>query len=128
MASTGVALAVVLLASGEFGAPYMPGAFALVGATALRLSYFNVHGLDKGATRYVGLPTDQAIIAFAAVMLLDVPLGRDLFQVVLYGSAMALAVLMVSPLRIPKLTGASFYALNGAALAIATLHAVRLIA
>ena len=128
MAGSGVTLAVVLLAYGGFGAAYVPGAFALVGAVAFRLSYFNVHGLDKGATRYVGLPTDQAIVAFAAVMLLDGPLGRDLFLVVLYGSAMALVALMVSPLRIPKLTGASFYALNGVALAIAALHAVRLAA
>ena len=124
----GVALAVVLLAYGEFGAAYIPGAFALVGAAAMRLSYFNVHGLPEGATRYVGLPTDEAIIAFAAVMLLDGPLGHGIFQVVLYGSAMALVALMVSPLRIPKPAGASFYALNGVAFSIAALHAVRLVA
>lgn len=126
MVGAGVTLAVVLLAYGEFTAAYIPGAFALVGAAALRLSYFNVRGLDKGETRYVGLPTDQAIIVFAAVMLLDGPLDRDLFPVILYGSAMALVVLMVSALRFPKLTGASFYALNGVAFAIAALHAVRL--
>ena len=127
MVGSGGTLAVMLLAYGGFGAAYIPGAFALVGAAAFRLSYFNVHGLDKGATRYVGLPTDQAIIAFAAVMLLDGPLGRELFQVVLYGSAMALVALMVSSLRVPKLTGASFYALNGVAFSIAALHAVRLV-
>ncbi len=128
MAGSGVTLAVVLLAYGGFGAAYVPGAFALVGAVAFRLSYFNVHGLDRGATRYVGLPTDQAIVAFAAVMLLDAPLGRELFPIVLYGSAMALVALMVSPLRIPKLTGVWFYAINGVAFAIAALHAVRLVA
>ena len=128
MAGFGVALPVVLLAYGGFEAVYMPGAFALVGAAALRLSYFNVHGLPDGATRYVGLPLDQAVIAIAAVMLLDGPLGRGLFQVVLYGSAMALVALMVSPLRIRKLTGVPFYALNGVAVAIAALHAVRLVA
>ena len=128
IAGAGVSLAVVLLAYGGFGAAYIPGAFALVGAAALRLSYFNVHGLDKGATRYVGLPLDQAVIAFAAVMLLDGPLDRGLFQVVLYGSAMALVALMVSSLRVPKLTGASFYAINGVAFSIAALHAVRLFA
>ncbi len=126
LAGAGVALAVVLLAYGGFGAAYVPGAFALVGAAALRLSYFNVNGLPDGATRYVGLPTDQAIVAFAAVMLLDGPLGPDLFPVVLYGSAMALVALMVSSLRVPKLTGVSFVALNGVAFSIAALHAVRL--
>jgi CDP-diacylglycerol--serine O-phosphatidyltransferase len=126
MASTGGVLGVLLLAYGEFAAVYVPGAFALFGAAALRLSYFNVHGLEKGVTRYVGLPTDQAIIAFATVMLLDVPLSRGLFQVVLYGSAIALAALMVSSLRVPKFTGASFYVLNGIAFSVAMLHAVRL--
>ena len=128
MAGAGVALAVVLLAYGGFGAAYIPGAFALVGAVALRLSYFNVNGLEEGATRYVGLPTDQVIVAFAAVMLLDAPLGGELFPVVLYGSAMVLVALMVSPLRIPKFTGVWFYAINGVAFAIAALHAVRLVA
>ncbi len=127
MAGAGVALAVVLLAHGGFGAAYIPGAFALAAAAALRLSYFNVHGLCRSATSYVGLPTDQAIVAFAAVMLLDGPLGRGLFQVILYGSAMVLVALMVSSLRIPKLKGASFYALNGVALSIAALHALRLV-
>ncbi|MCH8848324.1 MAG: CDP-alcohol phosphatidyltransferase family protein [Chloroflexi bacterium] len=128
MVGAGATLAVILLAYGAFGAAYVPGAFALVGAVAFRLSYFNAHGLDERTGRYVGLPTDQAIIAFAALMLLDGPLGRELFQVVLYGAAMVLVALMVSPLRFPKLTGGPFYALNGAALTIAALHAVRLVA
>ena len=59
-------------------------------------------------------------------MLLDGPLDRDLFQIVLYASAMALVALMVSGLRIPKLTSASFYAFNGFAFLIAFAHAVRL--
>ncbi|PZC46121.1 MAG: CDP-diacylglycerol---serine O-phosphatidyltransferase [Chloroflexi bacterium] len=128
MAGAGVTLAVVLLAYGEFGGWYIPVAFALVGAVAMRLSYFNIHGLGKEATRYTGLPTDQAIIVFAAVMLLDGLISRGPFQVVLYGTSMALVALMVSSLRIPKLTGASFYAINGAAFVIAALHAVRLVA
>ena len=128
MVGAGATLAVVLLAYGGFGAAYVPGAFALVGAAALRLSYFNAHGLDDRTSRYVGLPTDQAIVAFAALMLLDVPLDRALFLIVLYGGAMALVALMVSPLRIPKLMGVPFYAFNGVAFAIAALHAVRLVA
>lgn len=127
MAGAGVALGVVFLAYGEFGAAFVPGALALAGAAALRLSYFNVHGLDEATTRYVGLPTDQAIVAFAAVMLLDGPLDRGLFQIVLYAGAMGIVALMVSSLRIPKLTGTSFYALNALAFSIAALHAVRLI-
>ncbi|MDA0797828.1 MAG: CDP-alcohol phosphatidyltransferase family protein [Chloroflexi bacterium] len=128
MAGAGVTLAVVLLAYGEFQAAYVPGAFALAGAAALRLSYFNVYGLAPGTTRYVGLPTDQAIIAIAAVMLLDGPLDSELFPIVLYGAAIAVAGLMVSHLRIPKLVGVSFYAFNALAFAIAAGHAAQLFA
>ena len=128
MVGAGVTLAVVLLAYGEFGAAYVPGALALGGAAALRLSYFNVHGLAPGTTRYVGLPTDQAIIAIAAVMLLDGALDRDLFQIVIYAASVGVAAVMVSPLRVPKLGGAAFWAFNGIALAIAGAHAVLLVA
>lgn len=122
----GVALAVVLMAYGGFSLGYVPGAFALAGAAALRLAYFNVHGLNESTSRYVGLPTDQAIIAFAAIMLLDGPLSREPFEAGLYAGAVILAALMVSPLRMPKLTGKPFVAFNGAAFAIAALHVVRL--
>ena len=127
MVGAGATLAVVLLAYGGFGAAYVPGAFALVGAVAFRLSYFDAHGLDERTGRYVGMPTDQAIVAFAALMLLETQLGQELFPVVLYAGAMVLVALMVSPLRFPKLTGRPFYAINGVAFGIAALHAVRLI-
>lgn len=127
MLGAGVTLAVVLLAYGEFGFAFVPGAAALAGAVALRLSYFNVYGLVPGTTSYVGLPTDQSIIVFAAVMLLDGPLDPGVFQVVIYGTAMVLVSLMVSSLRIPKFSGAAFWALNSFALAIAIAHAVRLL-
>jgi CDP-diacylglycerol---serine O-phosphatidyltransferase len=127
MAGAGVTLAVVLLAYGEFGFAFVPGAFALAAAASLRLSYFNVYGLAPGSTRYVGLPTDQSIIIFAAVMLLDGSLSQGSFQVAIYGTAIVLVAAMVSPLRIPKFMGAWFWALNGFALLIAVLHALRLI-
>ena len=128
IASAGVALGVVLLAYGEFEAAFVPGAFLLLGAAAMRLAYFNVHGLDEVSEGYTGLPTDLVILSFVAVMLLDEPLARDAFQVVLYGAVIALAGLMVSRLRIPKFTGASYYAINALAFALAAAHAARLIA
>jgi phosphatidylserine synthase len=127
MVTVGAALGVVLLAYGEYGLAYLPGSFALLGAGALRLSYFNVHGLDDRTTSYVGLPADQAVMAFAAVMLLDVPLDRDVFQIVLYGFAIALAGAMVSQVRVPKPGRAGFVGLIAVAFAIAVLHAVRLV-
>lgn len=120
--SAGVALSVVFLAYGDFEAAFVPGAFLLVGAATLRLAYFNVYGLSEASTTYTGLPTDLVIISFVAVLLLDGPLTRSAFQVVLYGAVLVLAGLMVSSLRVPKFTGKSFYAVMLLALGLAAVH------
>jgi phosphatidylserine synthase len=126
MVSAGVALGVVILSYGHFRVEYLPVAVVVAAATALRLSYFNVHGLDEDASTYTGVPTDLAIIGFVALMLLDGPLGPAAFRVVLSAGAVVLAALMVSPLRIPKLTGRSYVAIIVVGLALAALHAARL--
>lgn len=128
MASAGTALGVVILSYGHFRLAYVPVAILLVAATALRLSYFNVHGLDAASGTYTGLPTDLAIISFVALMLLDGPLAPAAFRVALSAGGVVLAVLMVSPLRIPKLTGRWYIVLITLALALAVAHAARLIA
>jgi CDP-diacylglycerol--serine O-phosphatidyltransferase len=128
MASAGVALGVVILSYGHFRGEYVPVAVLLAVATAMRLSYFNVHGLDAASGTYTGLPTDLAIISFVALMLLDGPLGVAAFRVVLSAGGVVLAALMVSSLRIPKFTGGWNIALISLALALAAAHAARLIA
>ena len=128
MVSAGVALGVVILSYGHFRIAYVPVAVLLAAAAALRLSYFNVHGLDAASGTYTGLPTDLAIISFVALMLLDGPLGPEAFRVVLGTGGVLLAGLMVSPLRIPKLTGRWYVVLLVVALALAATHAARLIA
>jgi phosphatidylserine synthase len=127
MASAGVALGVVILSYGDFRVAYVPAAVLLAAATALRLSYFNVHGLDPASGTYTGLPTDLAIISFVSLMLLDVPLGPSAFRVVLGAGGAVLAVLMVSPLRVPKLTGRWYVTLFIVALSLVVAHAARLI-
>ena len=121
--SAGVTLAVVFLAYGDFEAAFVPGAFLLLGAATLRLAYFNVHGLAETSTTYTGLPTDLAIISFVTVLLLDQPLTRGAFQIVLYGPVLVIAGLMVSSLPFPKFTGRAFYATLGFALFLAAAHA-----
>lgn len=128
MVSAGAALGVVILSYDHFRVAYMPVAVLLAVATAMRLSYFNVHGLDAASGTYTGLPTDLAIITVVASMLLDGPLGPGAFRVVLSAVGVALAALMVSPLRIPKLTGRCYVALIILALALATAHGARLAA
>jgi CDP-diacylglycerol--serine O-phosphatidyltransferase len=128
MVSAGAALGVVILSYGDFRVAYVPVAVVLAVATAMRLSYFNVHGLDAASGTYTGLPTDVAIISFVALMLLDGPLGPAAFRVALSTGGVVLAVLMVSPLRIPKLTGRWCVALIILAVALGAAHAARLIA
>jgi CDP-diacylglycerol--serine O-phosphatidyltransferase len=126
MASAGVALGMVVLSYGQFRAPYVPIAVVLAAAAAFRLSYFNVHGLDPDSSTYTGLPTDLVIISFVALLLLDGPLARDTFRLVLSGGSVVLAGLMVSPLRVPKLTGRPYLVLIAVAIGLAVLHALRL--
>ena len=127
MTSAGVALGVVILSYGHFGIAYAPVAVLLAAATAMRLSYFNVHGLDAASGTYTGLPTDLAIISFVALMLLDGPLDPAAFRVVLSAGGAVLAGLMVSPLRIPKLVGRWYVAQIILAFALAAAHVARLI-
>jgi len=127
MVSAGVALGVVTLSYGHFRLVYVPVAVLLAVATALRLSYFNVHGLDESSGAYTGLPTDLAIIGFVALMLLDGPMGGVAFRVTLSAGGVVLALLMVSPLRIPKLTGPWYVPLLLVAVMLAVAHAARLI-
>jgi CDP-diacylglycerol--serine O-phosphatidyltransferase len=128
MVSAGAALGVVILSYGHFRVAYVPAAVLLAAAAAMRLSYFNVHGLDTASGTYTGLPTDLTIISFVALMLLDGPLGPAAFRVALSAGGVVLAALMLSPLRVPKLTGRWYVALIILALALAAAHATRLIA
>ncbi len=122
--SAGVTLSVVFLAYADFEAAFIPGALILTGAAILRLAYFSVHGLTETSTTYTGLPTDLAIISFVTVLLLDQPLTRSAFQIVLYGAVLVLAGLMVSSLPFPKFTGRPFYAVLGFGLFLAATHCV----
>ena len=126
MVSAGVAIGVVVLSYGHFRVAYLPVAVVIAAAAALRLSYFNVHGLDSDSGTYTGLPTDLAILGFVALMLLDGPLDPSGFRIVLSVGTVMLAGLMVSPLPIPKLAGRSYIAVIVVGLALAALHAARL--
>ncbi len=128
MVSAGAALGVVVLSYGHFRATYVAVAVVLATATAMRLSYFNVHGLATASATYTGLPTDLVIVSFVALMLLDGPLRPAAFRVALCAGGVVLAMLMISPLAVPKLTGRWYIAVIVLALMLAAAHAARLIA
>lgn len=108
--SFGVCPAVMLLSYGHFSPWFIPGAFAIVAAGVMRLSYFNVFGLVDGST-YLGLALDNNIILLVFVFLFSGLISRGGFAVVLYALLVVLAGLNVAPIRTRKLAGRWYYAL-----------------
>lgn len=102
-------------------------ALLLVIAGALRLAYFNIYGTADGA--YIGLSVDKNILAVACVALLDGPLPRPTFVIVLGATVGLLAILNVnSALRTPKQHGWWYVAFTLLVLALTTAHGVRALA
>ena len=105
MVSFGVCPAVVLLSYGNFSPWFVPGAFFIVAAGALRLSYFNVFGLVSEST-YEGLALDNNSILLTLFFVFDGLISSSAFATILYVALVALAILNVAPIRTPKLSGA----------------------
>ena len=123
----GVLPGVILLSYGGFSGWYVPGAFLMLAAAALRLSYFNVYGLGETATHYTGVPTDLVLLSFASILLLDGVLPLDAFRAVLYVSSVVLAALMVSAFKVRKLVGSWYYVLPVVACLIALANVARIV-
>ncbi|WP_286266543.1 CDP-alcohol phosphatidyltransferase family protein [Thalassotalea atypica] len=106
--SFGVCPAVILLSYGHYDPMLFPGAFLIVAAGVLRLSYFNVFGLS-GESAYKGLAYDNNAIILVFVFLFESIMTTAAFTVVLYTTLVALSVLNVAPIRTPKLNGGVWY-------------------
>ncbi len=102
--SYGVAPAVLLLSYGNFELIYLPGAFLMVAASALRLSYFSTFGLAGGKS-YTGLALDNNNLILVAIFLLESFFSQSIVTVILYISCITLAALNVSQIKTPKLSG-----------------------
>ena len=108
--SFGVFPAIFLLSYGKFSPWFLPGAFLIVAAGALRLSYFNIFGLVDDKT-YMGLALDNNIIILAFVFLFEGFISYTIFSIILHALLMALLVLNIAIIRTPKFAGKWFYAL-----------------
>ncbi len=126
MVSFGICPAVFLLSYGQFSAWYLPGAFVIVAAGAIRLSYFNVFGLVDSST-YRGLALDNNIILFAFVFLFKGFFSPDVFSIILYAMFMIMAGFNLSSLRTPKFSGAWFYALMGYTVILTLIYSFTLL-
>lgn len=102
--SYGVTPAILLLSYGDFEPIYLIGAFIMVAAAAIRLSYFSTYGL-AGGTKYTGLALDNNSLILVSIFLLEGLVSHNIFTIILYISGVGLAILNVSEIKTPKLSG-----------------------
>lgn len=126
LVSFGVCPAVILASYGGFEWWVLPGAFVILAASALRLSFFNVYGLADESS-YFGLALDNNAIVLVALFLVEPVMEGTVFCVVLYVTLMALTVLNVLPIKTPKLQGRWFYVLASYSSVISILYGWQII-
>jgi phosphatidylserine synthase len=102
--SYGVTPAILLLSYGKFEPIFLVGAFIMMAAAAIRLSYFSTYGL-AGGTKYTGLALDNNSLILVSVFLLEGLVSNGIFTIILYISGVGLAILNVSQIKTPKLSG-----------------------
>jgi len=102
--SYGVTPALLLLSYGKFDPIFLPGAFLIIAAAAIRLSYFNTFGL-AGGSKYTGLAVDNNNIVLVFIFLFEAMPSSGVFSIILYVSVLGLAALNVSQIKTPKLSG-----------------------
>ena len=119
--SFGVFPAVFLLSYGQFRPWFLPGAFLIVAASTMRLSYFNIFGLASDG-RYMGLALDNNAIIVAFVFLFQGLMGHSAFSIVLYSLSMVMLVFNLAPIRTPKFSGRWFYVLIVYTVGLTVIH------
>ncbi len=126
--SYGVTPAILLLSYGKFEPIFLIGAFLMLSAAAIRLSYFSTYGL-AGGTKYTGLALDNNSLILVFIFLFEGFFTQGAFSIVLYISGVGLAILNVSEIKTPKLSGSSrnVYLLATYTVVITAIYSVKLI-
>ncbi len=126
--SYGVTPAILLLSYGNFEPIYLIGSFLMLAAAAIRLSYFSTYGL-AGGTKYTGLALDNNSLILVFIFLLESMVSHGTFSIILYISGVGLAILNVSEIKTPKLSGnpRNVYLLGAYTLGITAIYSLELI-
>jgi len=126
--SYGVTPAILLLSYGDFAPLFLIGAFIMMAAAAIRLSYFSTYGL-AGGTKYTGLALDNNSLILVSVFLLERIVSHDIFTIILYVSGVGLAILNVSEIKTPKLSGnpRNVYLLGAYTFVITAIYGLQLL-
>ena len=125
--SYGVTPAILLLSYGRFEPEFLAGAFIVLAASAIRLSYFSTYGLSSDS-KYTGLALDNNSIVLVFLFLFDRVFSETVFPIILYAVCMLLAALNVAQIKTPKFSGnpSSVYVLAIYTLSISGIYAWRL--
>ena len=117
--SYGVTPAVLILSFGGFSPWFLPVVFVTLAFGVIRLSYFSTFGLSNEA-KYTGLAIDNNSICLVFIVMFADYFERPIFAIILAISGVCLAVLNVSQIKTPKLSGNP---INVIILAVYTLSA-----
>lgn len=102
--SYGVTPAILVLSFADFNPAFLPVAFIMLVFGAIRLSYFSTFGLSDDA-KYTGLAIDNNSIILVFLFMFAGFFDQATFSVFLAASGLCLAVLNVSQIKTPKLSG-----------------------
>lgn len=108
LVTSGVGPAILLLSVTDFSGWAYPGALAIIMAGVLRLSYFNVYGVDSSG-KIAGLTIDNSPIAVSLVFFLESFIDHSAFVAILYATVLVMAALHVAPFRLPKAVQIFYY-------------------
>lgn len=115
--SFGICPGIILLSYGDFNPWFIPGAFCIVAAGVLRLSYFNIYGLVSEST-YQGLAIDNNAILLSFLFIFNGFMSTSVFTILLYIFILALSFLNVAPIKTPKLSGGWYYGITAYTLVV----------
>jgi CDP-diacylglycerol--serine O-phosphatidyltransferase len=107
MASFGVTPALFGLLLGMQSIPDMILLTFFVSCAAMRLAYFNVHGLvaEGGKKFYTGLPVTYAAIIFPLITVLQTVIPPDIFAIVFRATVFLTAIAFITRVQTPKPQG-----------------------
>ena len=102
--SYGVTPAVLILSYAHFNPAFLPVAFIMLVFGAIRLSYFSTFGLS-GGSKYTGLAIDNNSIILVFIFMFEGFFDNLVFSIILAVCGLGLAILNVSQIKTPKLSG-----------------------
>ena len=102
--SYGVTPAILILSYSNFNPYFLFITFIMLVFGVIRLSYFNTFGLSNDK-KYTGLAIDNNSIILVFLFMFSEYFDRSTFAIFLGVSGLFLAILNVSPIKTPKLSG-----------------------